>query len=84
MLRLDRWAPCPESSRSYVRNEPTLLQAPRPAPGLAWGIVESLRLTGLSPVLSPGAALSLFPVLALPAELPGPCLAPQPWALRAR
>lgn len=70
---------------SYVRNEPASLVHPlaRPIPP-AWGTVESLRLT----VISPGAALSpcssLLPVLASAAELVGPRLAPQPWGLPAR
>lgn len=83
---LDRWAHCPGRALvSYVRNEPASLQHPRPPPpGPAWGTVESLRLT----VISPGAALSpcssLLPVLASAAELVGPRLAPQPWGLPAR
>lgn len=66
MPLMDRWAHCPAGSRSYVRNEPL----PSSPPGPAQGTVQSL---GWPP--SPGAALSLLPVLA---SLAGPWLAPQP------
>lgn len=45
---------------------------PRPAPGPAWGTVESLRLTGISPGVALSPCLSLLPVLASAAELLGP------------
>lgn len=61
-----------------------LLSSFCPPPSPAWGAVESLRLTVISPGAALSPCLSLLPVLALAAELVGPRLAPWPWGLPTR